>query len=372
MYPKRQLTSFLLIAVTLLIHSRAVAQASEAYNFVRADWHLAGISEYHNDWQAAIEYYQKVIRECMPLPLDIREWYRGTAYYGIARCECRYGKDSAAVRIALSKAFSHHFWNFALTATDSELMSNCGHPWLDSLSRVWNNILSEERPLWPEQAPIVLYPDGYDSSAHWPLIIALHGGNANYESFAEDWLGMANALKAVIVIPPGIIRESQITNTWGADMSLLEKPITDLVSRFTSKHLADPSHVYLAGFSQGAEASMELAVLRPGVFRGAIAMSGFVDRTISDSILYTARDSGVRIYVISGEDEVPTFREEIDTFQSHCSKSGIPFKMEIVPGMIHEVPLDFHTQMLQAWAWLRPVSQASRQGARSNEPSDAK
>ena len=362
MFRKRKLISFLLISSSLLIHSRAIAQASEAFEFTRADWHLAGISEYHSDWQAAIDYYQKVIQESYILPLDIREWYRGTAYYGIARCECRIGKNSVAVRTSLSKAFSHHFWNFALIATDSELMSDCGRPWLDSLSRIWSNILDEERPFWQEQAPIIFYPDGYDSSARWPLIVAMHGGNGNYESFAEHWRGMANALKAVIVIPAGVIRESQITNTWGSDMSLIEKPIKDLVSRFTSKHWADPSHVYLAGFSQGAQASMELAVMRPDVFRGAIAMSGFVDRSISDSILRKAHDRGVRIFAVSGEDEVPSFREEIDTFHVSCTKAGIPFELNIAPGMIHEVPLDFRAQLLQAWEWLRPSSQSARQG----------
>ena len=358
----RRITSFLLIAVSFLLYSRASAQTSgEAYAFVRADWHLAGISEYHSDWQGAIDYYQKVIRESNALPLDIREWYHGTAFYGIARCSCRIGKDSAAVRSALSKAFSHHFWNFALTATDSALLSDCGRAWLDSLSQVWSGILNDERPLWPEQAPIVFYPDGYDSSGRWPLIVAMHGGNGNYESFSEDWRGMANALKSVIVIPPGIIRQSQITNTWGSDMSIIEKPIINLVAGFTSKHLADPSQVYLAGFSQGAEASMELSILRPDIFRGAIAMSGFVDRPISDSILLKAHDRGVRIYAISGELEVPSFRGEIDTFHTVCAKAGIPFEMNILPGMIHEIPLDFHMQVLQAWNWLRPSSEASRQ-----------
>jgi predicted esterase len=358
---KRYIVLFALIVSCLLVQSRASAQVNDAFEFVRADWHLAAISEYSGDWQAAIEYYQKVIQESMPLPLDVREWYRGTAYYGIARCNCRLGKDPSTVRIALSKAFSHHFWNFALTEADSEIMSDCGRPWLDSLSRVWSNILNEERPFWPKQTPFVFYPDTYDSTAHWPLIVALHGGNGNYESFAEDWHGMANDLKAVIVIPPGAIRESQITNSWESDMNAIEKPILSLVSEFTSKHLADPSQVYLAGFSQGAQASMELSVMRPDVFRGAISMSGFVNRFISDSILQKAHDRGVRIYAVSGEYEDKSFRLQIDTFHTRCVQSGIPFDLEINPGMTHEVPLDFRTQILKAWNWIRPQAEAIRQ-----------
>jgi predicted esterase len=241
------------------------------------------------------------------------------------------------------------------------MLSKCGFPWLDSCSQFWTNVSIEEHPLWRKQVPIVFYPAGYDSSARWPLIVALHGGNDNYESFAEQWLGMANDLHAVVVIPAAILRQSQITNSWGSDMDTIEPSIVSLVSRFTSRHLADPKQVYLAGFSQGAQAAIELTLMRPDVFRGAIAMSGFVDHPISDSILHRARERGVRLYGITGEYEVPTFRNEIDSIHQKCVAANIPFQLNISSGMIHEVPLDFHDQILRAWSWVRPVSQANHQ-----------
>jgi predicted esterase len=359
---RHYLASFFVVVSNSFFHSRAMAQASDAFEFVCADWHLAGISENQNDWATASSYYQKVLQESLPLPLDVREWYRGTAFYGIARCACRSGKDSTAVRSALSKAFAHHFWNFALLQDDSVMLACSGRQWLDSESLIWIGVLNDERPLWREQTPIIFYPAGYDSTARWPLLIALHGGNGNYESFAEHWRGMANDLRAVIVIPAGVFRESQITNSWGSDMSLVEKPVMNLVKEFTSKHLADPSQVYLTGFSQGAQAAIELTVLRPDIFRGAIAMSGFVDRPISGSVLRKARERGVRLYAISGEYEDPIFHNEIDTFHTRCTQASIPFELKVLPGMIHEVPLDFHSQFLQAWNWVRPSSQAARQG----------
>ncbi|MFI5201597.1 MAG: alpha/beta hydrolase-fold protein [Candidatus Kapaibacterium sp.] len=349
------------LAATLISNSRAGAQGSDAFEFVRGEWHLAGISEYQSNWPAAIGYYQKVIEDSRLLPLECREWYCGTAYYGIARCESQMGDDSSAVRLALAKAFAHHFWNFALAQTDSVMLSKCGFPWLDSCSRFWTSVSVEERPLWREQVPIVFYPAGYDSSGHWPLIIALHGGNGNYESFAQHWLGMANVLKAVIAIPAGVLRETQITNSWGSSMDTVEKSIVTLVKRFTSRHLADSAQVYLAGFSQGAQASIELTLLRPDLFRGAIAMSGFVDHPISDSILHRARDRGVRIYEITGQFEDQTFEKEIDSIHQKCTEAGISFALNISPGMIHEVPLDFHDQMLRAWSWVRPQAQAVHQ-----------
>lgn len=344
-----------------VIPSFANAQAGDAFEFVRGDWHLAGISEYQSNWQAAIGYYQKVLEDSRLLPLEVREWYRGTAFLGLARCESREDENSSEVRSSLAKAFSHHFWNFALIQADSIMLSKCGFPWLDSCSHFWTNVSLEERPLWRRQVPFVFYPTGYDSSARWPLIVALHGGNDNYESFAEQWLGMANDLHAVVVIPAGVLRETQITNSWGSNMDTIEPSIVGLVNRFTSSHLADPRQVYLAGFSQGAQASIELTLLRPDVFRGAIAMSGFVDHPISDSVLARARAGGVRLYEITGEFEDPTFKKEIDSIHQKCVAANIPFSLNISAGMIHEVPLDFHDQMLRAWDWVRPVSQANHQ-----------
>jgi len=358
----RYIIAFLAVAPMLMaLHSPANAQAADAHEFVCVDWHLAGISEYQGNWQAAIGYYRKAITDCRVLPLEVREWYSGTAYYGIARCESRAGEDPSVVRSTLASAFGHQFWNFALAQTDSIMFSKCGFPWLDSCSRFWSHVLTEERPLWRDQAPIVFYPAGYDSSDHWPLIVALHGGNGNYQGFAEHWLGMANELKAIIAIPAGVLRQSQITNSWGSNIDTVEKSVVELAASFTSKHLADPSQVYLAGFSQGAQASIELTLLRPDVFRGAIAMSGFVDRPISDSVLHVAKERGVRLYEITGQFEDATFQKEIDSIHSDCLRANIPFELEIAPGMIHEIPLDFQAQFLRAWHWVRPPMQALHQ-----------
>ncbi len=349
------LISFALL-VSIEIHSSS-AQVEDAHTFVWADWHLAGISEARADWNLAIEYYRNVLRESEILPLDVREWYRGTAYYGIARSAARIHNDTLVCR-SLERAFSHHFWNFDLVASDSSLLSTCGRPWFDSLSHFWSQVLVNERAQWQSQPPIVFYPAGYDSTARWPLIVALHGGNANYQSFSEHWQNAANELHAVIAVPAGVFRESQITNSWGSDLATIEPSILELVSSFTKQHLADPSQIYVAGFSQGAQASIELALFRPDVFRGAIAMSGFVDRPIPDSVLQVAHRKGSRIYAITGQYEDPTFFHEIDSMHTSCTAAGIPFHWNIVPGMIHEVPLDFERQIADAWSWLRPSQKA--------------
>lgn len=334
------------------------AQIQDAYAFVRADWHLAGIAEYHEDWWDAITHYRDASEHADALPLTVREWYRGTAQYGIARCYARVHNDSEA-RAALNSAYKHHFWNTALIRLDSELVSACGNRWLDSMAVFWAGVRSEEQPLWRMQNTFVFYPDGYDSTAKWPLIVVMHGGNGNYESFAQRWSEISKLVGAVIVVPPGIIRESEITNSWGSNMNAVEAPILAQVRRLTDARMIDPGQVYLSGFSQGAQATIELTLRHPDLFRGGIAMSGFASEMPTDSMLAVARTHGVRLVDISGEFEDQTFRSQVTDIHNRCEKAGIPFRLSFVPGMIHEVPLDLRTKFVDAWRWLRAVQESA-------------
>jgi predicted esterase len=194
----------------------------------------------------------------------------------------------------------------------------------------------------------------------------MHGGNGNNESYDQRWPEMSRILKAVIVVPPGIYRESEITNSWGSDMDQIEGPIIAEVHRVINAHHADPHQVYLTGFSQGGQASIELTLRHPDLFKGAIAMSGFTSDPPSDSALAVIRSHGIRIYAISGEMEDPTFHSQIVTIHKDCQKAGIPFELEIVPGMIHEFPLDMETKLLKAWNWLHAPLSATAASAQVN------
>ena len=337
----------------------AFAQSQDSYYpAVRDAWHQAGLLESRNDWVGAENAYQKTIDESSPLPLNIREWFRGTAAYGLGRCAARL-QNGKNVRAYLAYAFDHHFWNSSLIKLDSQVVAVAGPQWLDSVSNFWRTVCNAEQVNWRPQEPYIFYPNGYDSSSPWPLIIAMHGGNANFENFAEYWRPMASVLKAVIVVPPGEVRESEITNSWGADMRYIEQPILRIAHDMISKRLVDPTQVYLSGFSQGAQASIELTIMHPELFRGAIAMSGFTSEQPTDSALRIAHQHGVRIYALTGEFEDPTFRKEIGDAHSACVAKGIPFELTIVPGMIHEVPIDFPTLYPRAWDWIRMPDRAS-------------
>jgi predicted esterase len=351
----RRLPRLLFVCILLSFTSTSHAQVDDAYSAVRADWHLCGIAEYRGNWSLAVDTYRKVIDESAVLPLTIREWFRGTSAYGIARCSARL-HDAATARAGLMYAAEHHFWNFELIRADSILRTVVGPQLIDSLAQLWAGVEQTERMNWKTQSPIVYTPHGYDNTPRWPLLIAMHGGNANYESFAFRWKSLADSIGAVIVVPPGIIRESEITNSWGGDFDAIAADILPIVKDLVSRRLVDSNQVYLTGFSQGGQATVELSLRYPHVFKGGVAMSGFTSTDFSDSLLEVAHSAGTRLFAITGEFEDPTFRAEIGNIAQRAQEAQIPFILSIAPGMIHEVPLDLIPRFTHAWKWLRTAN----------------
>jgi predicted esterase len=349
---QRGLPTAMMLILSLLLQPSAYAQDPDALAAVRADWHLCGIAESRSEWQLASDTYQKVIEESSVLPLNMREWFRGTAAYGIARCQSRL-QNADLARVALGYAAEHHFWNFALIRTDSVMVRMVGSTVVDSLDRVWSHIAASERTQWLPQAPISYTPRAYDRSPRWPLIIAMHGGNGNYESFASRCRAMADTLGAVIIVPAGVLRESQITNSWGANFDQIAGYIIPLVRDLVQQGLVDSQQVYLTGFSQGAQATIELCLRYPHIFRGGIPMSGFSSTDFSDSLLIAAHNAGTRLYAISGEYEDANFRSQLGVVQARCHETGVPFILNVEPQMIHEVPLDLERRFVVAWNWVR-------------------
>ena len=327
------------------------------------NWHLTGVAERQGDWIGARNEYKHVLEQSLTLSLNIREWFIGTAYYGIARCSARL-RETEEARRNLALAYSHHFWNTSLIELDSSLVSACGKSWIDSLGNFWSQVARDESGTLPPQEPIVYAPDSIRPGEKLPILIALHGGNGSYESFAQSWRNMPNAHRVIVVVPPGVYRTSDITNSWESDFNLIGNYLGAMLPRLYAIPHADSTNVYLTGFSQGAQASIELTLRHPDLYRGAIAFAGFTPCNWSDSLLDVAKSHHISIYAVSGDWEEPTFFAQLKNGQAICSAKGIPFIVGVETGMIHEVPLDLPLRFSEAWSWIRNTDQAATQKSR--------
>jgi predicted esterase len=345
-------------SIFLILFLGAHSARSQSSILAQTDstFHAAGVAEITGQLPEAVNLYNAAIIQSATLPLHIREWTRGTAGYLMARCAAHLF-DSSLARNAILYALQHHMWNRDLATSDTVLRNVVGSAWLDSLFIVWSEIQEGERRFWHSQPNVVWTPQ--PSNQKHPLIIALHGGNASFERFAERWKDVANELSAVIVIPAGIERQTEVTNSWGHNISQFDERILNIIEEYSRRADVDSIRVYLAGFSQGAHGALEIALRHSGRIKGAVAFAGFISDTVSEASLATASKNGVRLYCISGELEEPLFKNSIITAVKDCQERGIDAKLELVPGMIHEVPLDFMTKMRKAWDWLTAKSSSA-------------
>lgn len=351
----------------LLISPSARAQsanlAHDALTDARVDWHLAALAETKLDWKTAEAFYKKVCKDVVPLPIGVRMWFRGTADYGMGLSAARLG-DTERARSFISHAAERHFWNFDVFRTDSALISVCGRTWIDSLEGYWKRVRLLEQQSWPAQSTRILRPSTLSDTGLLPVIIALHGGNASSDEFAEYWQTVSDKTHSVVIIPPGIIRESDITNSWGQDVQPVEKLLCDLIPAIYEQKLGDTSRVYLAGYSQGAHMALAVGLRHPALFSGVISICGFVNEDPDTQEFRIARGEGLRIFMIVPEGEMATFKSSITKEKENLDRAGVQTKYELIPGMVHEMPLDFIEQFSKAWRWLNASITSDEAGIR--------
>jgi predicted esterase len=319
---------------------------------VNQHWHNAGLNEAKHDAASAEQEYLTVIEKAEPLSSHIREWFIGTAELGIARCEARSGNVSAT-KLAVYAALAHHFWNFDILRMDPSISKVTGTQWLDSTITRWEKIRSNEEQQWHSQRPILLFPNGYTPNSTRPLLVALHGGNASYEQFAEHWRKIANAENIVVAIPAGPVRISQITNSWSESFDENDRIVQRLIDTLVAEHMVDGSQIYVAGFSQGAEQALEIILVHPNQFRGALLVSGFIQQNVPIEMLSSAAEEHVNIYAVCGEYDAKKLYSSLADLSQRAGHVGLSFDLVKSPGMIHEVPLDLDKRFHDIWLRLK-------------------
>ena len=119
-----------------------------------------------------------------------------------------------------------------------------------------------------------------------PLLILLHGVGSN----ERDLFGLAGEMDERFAVVsarapherfPGSYAWFEVQVRAGSNFVIDEamwreslKLVTEFISQAVEAYGADPTRVYLAGFSQGAIMSLCIMLTRPRVLAGVVAMSG--------------------------------------------------------------------------------------------------
>ncbi len=338
-----------------------------AIELANSHWHLAGLAEVRHDNQAARTEYQAVISSAANCEHHVREWFVGAAELAIARCNAR-DHNLPEVEHAIDSALKHHFWTLEMIRIEPVIGSWIDKKWLDSTLDYWTSIRDRKSTHWKPQKPIVIYPAGYVAGTRLPLIVALHGGTASYREFADHWTKVADKLHVIVAVPAGPVRLACGLNSWGDEYDAIDQITMSLIDSFSSKTSSiDTSRIYVAGFSEGAEASLKLALVHPDLIKGAVLLSGYIGADIPADVYELAAKAGTRIYALSGALEPKSLVNSLKHIILEAKPAGLKMELHLLPASGHEVPLDLTHQMIGIWNWLNEPLSSKHLGRASLE-----
>ncbi len=192
---------------------------------------------------------------------------------------------------------------------------------------------------------LVETPPGYSPYRPTPAIVALHPRGGNARDFANHW---RPALKAglILVLPQSSQPYSSQSFSWDS-LKRSEKDLVRTYWRARASCSMDPAKVVLAGFSQGGERAISMAL------RQIVPCNGFV--VVAPSIrnpdnltpwVETASAREMRGYIFSGEKDFAYSNTK--RFSEDAEKKGMSCMFHTETKLGHEFPQDFRAKLASA------------------------
>jgi phospholipase/carboxylesterase len=134
---------------------------------------------------------------------------------------------------------------------------------------------------------VTVYPDGYDPSRRYPVVILLHGFGAGM----DDLAGLSPAIDRqgyVFVFPNGpqqvLIGPGTVGYSWSTPGGFSDPEegrkgqelVDEFVEEVRQEYGVEPGRLVLGGFSQGAGLTYRSGLRRPDLFAGLVLLSGAI------------------------------------------------------------------------------------------------
>ena len=275
-------------------------------------------------------------------------------YWRVAM-SARIGDNQQAIRI-LEQVIQTGFWyGETLLRRSPSFMGLQGLPEFETLVERNNQLQAlEQEALYPL---LILRSQGrcQQGGAPCPLMIGLHANAGTAQDSVEFWRPAAQA-GWLVAAPQSDQAMWKGAYVWD-DREVTETQINKDYETLLNKYAIDPQQIVLAGHSLGGELAAWLAITGSVPVRGFLAFgpAGPLsdDLTAWLPLVDQAGWSGLRGYVILGEEDESIQRDNLRSWVEMLNNGGIPTELEEVPHAGHEYAPEYESSMLRALDFLQ-------------------
>ncbi len=181
-------------------------------------------------------------------------------------------------------------------------------------------------------------------SPPFPLLLALHGANANIE--ADHWSSTA-ANGWLVCLPQSSQAYSPGAYTWN-DLEWAKQEVLERFVAICKEYPVDPQRVVLAGFSQGGGLAARMVLSGMIQARGLVLVGPFLmDVNVLVPLMLAHPPQGLRVYLVAGHKD----RYCLGVAQQMAGllpQYGATCKLDVYPDLEHSFPTDFERKLPEA------------------------
>lgn len=214
----------------------------------------------------------------------------------------------------------------------------------ERLKRVRFDGLPWEHDCW------VYFPEGYDRTKRYALVVVLHPAGLRGLRFAKIWGKLADRTGEFLVLAPEALDTEK--RLWRmSDEPVVVKTLDKALDVFSA---IDPNRVLLTGFSLGGNYAYLFGLRHPARFRAVAVVSGALKARPSpqaDAIL--RRASGLPVYIAHGaqDQHVPVARARAS--RDRLEAIGYRVTYRELPHGGHFYP---QGESARIWAWFKALT----------------
>ena len=158
-------------------------------------------------------------------------------------------------------------------------------------------------------APAIYVPEKAAALKEMPLLVVLHDAGSTKDDVVKGrWKAVADELGFALIAPSGKIPTSdepakgmtwyESVDEYSARPYPSEKSVNDAVAAFQKEHPLDKAHVVIAGDGVGGLVALRIALVSPGLYKGALTVnSPFVGQLYADKAPNAAK-MGLRVALL--------------------------------------------------------------------------